>query len=132
MPNTPRRRKDSQVPDAIITSVKNNTSFLSLLSQYGIASTKKGKSLFATCPFHTIDGHAENTASLSIDPVTNLYHCFSCNARGNVIQFVMEMDKVTFPEAVDKLLAVKGSKLEKAAKGRTADAVTVPPDGWPV
>ncbi len=126
---TTRRLLDGNVSDAVIASVKNNTSFLSLLRQYGIETTKKGKSLFATCPFHTIDGHPENTASLSIDPVTNLYHCFSCNARGNVIQFVMEMDKVTFPEAVDKLLAVKGNgrKTTEAAKGKTADAAPPPP-----
>jgi len=83
------------IPDAVIASVKNNTSFPALLRQYGIQTTKKGKSLFATCPFHEIDGHPENTASLSIDPTLNLYHCFSCNAKGNVIQFVMEIEKVT-------------------------------------
>ena len=108
------------IPDAVIASVKNNTSFPSLLRQYGMETSKKGKSLFAICPFHNIDGHPENTASLSIDPVANLYHCFSCNAKGNVIQFVMEMEKVTFPEAVEKLLAVKGTRIERAAKEEPA------------
>lgn len=104
------------IPDAVIQSVKNNTSFLSLLSSYGIEAAKKGKSSFAICPFHRIDGHPEKTPSLSIEPSSNLYHCFSCNARGNVIQFVMDMEKVTFPEAVDKLLALKGAGIRKVER----------------
>jgi len=119
MPNATR-----SIPDAVIASVKNNTSFLSLLRQYGIETEKKGKSLFAICPFHNIDGHSENTASLSIDPITNLYHCFSCNAKGNVIQFVMEMEKTTFPEAVERLLAIRGTKIEPAAKGESKPAAS--------
>ncbi len=95
------------LPNAVIESVKANTSFFSLLSSYGITSTKKGRSLFSICPFHDVDGHSEKTPSLSIDPNKNLFHCFSCEAKGNVIQFVQEIDGIGFRDAVDKLLSLK-------------------------
>ena len=128
MPNAARRPPDGKFPDAVIASVKNNTSFLSLLKTYGIAYRKAGGGYKAVCPFHTIDGHPEREPSFSVDMKSNLGHCFGCGKGVNVIQFVMEMDKVTFPEAVEKLLAVKGSggKTAEAAKGKTVDAATVP------
>lgn len=95
------------IPNSVIASVKANTPFLALLRGYGLAPERKGKSYFVTCPFHDVDGHPENSASLSVDPDKNLYHCFSCDAKGNVIQFVQAMDKVDFRGAVRKLLAVK-------------------------
>jgi DNA primase catalytic core len=120
------------IPDAVIASVKNNTSFLSLLKSYGTEAKKAGSSYKAICPFHDVDGHPENTASLSVDPTTNLYHCFSCNAQGNIIQFVMGMEKVTFPKAVEKLLALKPmpvtGKREEAVKEEKKDAVPLPED----
>jgi len=97
----------TQIPESIIESIKTNTSFLSLLNSYGITPIKRGKSCFATCPFHDSNGHAEKEPSLSIDPARNLYHCFSCDARGNVIQFVQAFEKTTFQGAVKKLLAIK-------------------------
>jgi DNA primase catalytic core len=130
MPQSAERSRT--IPDAVIASVKTNTSFLSLLKSYGTEAKKAGSGYKAICPFHDVDGHPENTASLSVDPTTNLYHCFSCNAQGNVIQFVMGMEKVTFPEAVEKLLAVKGarvgSKREEAVKEEKKDAVPLPED----
>lgn len=104
------------VPIALIESVKANTSFPWVLKSYGIETIQRGKSLFAVCPFHDLAGKPEKTPSLSIDPDKNLYHCFSCNAKGNIIQFVMEKEGTAFPEAIDKLLALKGAKIEKAAK----------------
>ncbi len=97
-----------KIPESVIESVKSRSSLLSLLTQYNLAATKKGNSHFATCPFHDVDGHEEKTPSLSIDPEKNLYHCFSCDAKGNVIQFVQAMEKITFPDAVNKLLAITG------------------------
>jgi len=105
------------IPDAVIASVKANTSFLSVLRGYGIAATKQGQSVFCTCPFHSHDGQAENKPSLSIDTDKNIYHCFSCGAKGNVIQFVQAMDKIGFREAVQKLLALSPASIptEKTA-----------------
>lgn len=116
-----------KIPDAVIASVKNNVSFLSLLRRYGIPVKKSGKSYKAVCPFHDVDGHPEKTPSLSINTITNVYNCFSCGSKGNVIQFVEAMEKVSFPQAVEQLLALRGEKLteEKAVKEKKKD--TEPP-----
>ena len=100
-----------KISETVIETVKANSSLLSLLNDYNLSATKKGSSHFTTCPFHDVDGHEEKTPSLSIDPDKNLYHCFSCEAKGNVIQFVQAMDKITFPDAVNKLLTVSNQQL---------------------
>jgi DNA primase catalytic core len=96
-----------RVPDEIIQSLKVNTSMLSLAKKYGLSPQKKGtKGYMAICPFHQVDGRPESQPSFSISPEKNVYHCFSCNAGGDPIKFVMDMEKKTFPEAVQSLLAM--------------------------
>jgi DNA primase len=115
------------IPDSVIASVKANTSFLSLLRGYGLVVTRRGESYFATCPFHDVDGHAENTPSLSIDTQRNLYHCFGCSAKGNVIQFVQAMEKVDFRAAVAKLLALKPTPETVTAPATKEETPSTPP-----
>ena len=59
----------------------------------------KGRKLWACCPLH-----GEKTPSFSVSPDKQLFYCFGCHAGGTVIQFVMDMEHLTFIEAV-KLLA---------------------------
>lgn len=56
---------------------------------------KKGRRHWGLCPFHN-----EKTASFSVNPELNLYYCFGCKASGNIAQFVMEMEKLSYPEAL--------------------------------
>lgn len=69
---------------------------------YGITLKLKGHRAWAYCPFHN-----EDTASFCIDTVKNLWYCYGCGKGGNVINFVMEKDGLTFPLAVKKLLKEK-------------------------
>ncbi|RAX57620.1 DNA primase [Helicobacter monodelphidis] len=59
---------------------------------------KSGSHYKAICPFHD-----EKTPSLVITPIKNLYYCFGCGAHGNVFHFLMEYEKLTFQEAVEKV-----------------------------
>jgi DNA primase len=59
---------------------------------------KKGANLSGLCPFHN-----EKTPSFSVSPVKGIYKCFGCGASGNAVGFVMEHDKLTFPEAIKHL-----------------------------
>ena len=59
-----------------------------------------GGSLKGLCPFHD-----ERSPSFHVTPAKGLYHCFGCQAGGDVIDFVMKTDMVTFAEAVEKLAA---------------------------
>lgn len=56
---------------------------------------RKGQNLWGLCPFH-----GEKTASFSVSPGKQMYYCFGCHAHGTVFNFVMETERLTFPEAV--------------------------------
>ena len=57
--------------------------------------TKKGGNYFGLCPFHN-----EKTGSFSVSVDKQIYHCFGCKKGGGVINFIMEIEGLTFPEAV--------------------------------
>ena len=60
-----------------------------------VALQRKGGNLFGLCPFHN-----EKTPSFSVSPDKQIYHCFGCKKGGGVINFIMEIENLTFPEAV--------------------------------
>ena len=59
---------------------------------------KAGREYKACCPFHN-----EKTASFWVSPEKQFYHCFGCGAHGTVLRFLMEHDRMAFPEAVEEL-----------------------------
>ena len=59
---------------------------------------KAGREFRACCPFHN-----EKTPSFWVSPEKQFYHCFGCGAHGTVLRFLMEYDRMAFPEAVDEL-----------------------------
>ncbi len=69
-----------------------------LVGQY-LALEKRGKYMVGLCPFHN-----EKTPSFTVTPEKQLFYCFGCGASGNVFNFIMRMESLTFPEAV-RLLA---------------------------
>lgn len=64
---------------------------------------RSGKYWRCLCPFHN-----EKTPSFTVNETTGTYYCFGCEANGNVISFVMEMEKMTFPETIRHLAAKYG------------------------
>ena len=75
---------------------------------------KRGGRLWACCPFHN-----EKTASFTVNPDLKTYYCFGCHKGGTMINFIMEMDKLSFPEAVELLAKKAGVELvyENSASG---------------
>ena len=59
---------------------------------------KAGREYKACCPFH-----GEKTPSFWVSPEKQFYHCFGCGAHGTVLRFLMEHDRMAFPEAVEEL-----------------------------
>lgn len=59
---------------------------------------KSGNNYFARCPFHT-----EKSASFSVSQLKQFFYCFGCGAHGNAIDFVMQHDRLSFPDAVEML-----------------------------
>jgi len=64
---------------------------------------QSGKNYVGLCPFHH-----ERTPSFSVNPERQFYHCFGCQTGGNVINFLMETEHLSFPEAVVRLAEEKG------------------------
>ncbi|MGP1561848.1 MAG: DNA primase [Helicobacteraceae bacterium] len=59
---------------------------------------KAGANYQACCPFHS-----EKTASFVVSPAKQIFHCFGCGASGNAVSFVMQHQKLNFPEAIEKI-----------------------------
>ncbi|MFV8781062.1 DNA primase [Microbulbifer sp. SA54] len=76
---------------------------------------KTGKNYSACCPFHD-----EKTPSFTVSPDKQFYYCFGCGASGNAVGFLMEYDRLPFPEAVEKLAASLGIEVprEQLAPGQ--------------
>lgn len=77
---------------------------------------KAGKEYHACCPFHN-----EKTPSFTISPQKQFFYCFGCHAKGDAISFVMQHDKLTFPEAVEKLAQTVGLTPPKTNQGPIID-----------
>ncbi|HVS78042.1 MAG TPA: DNA primase, partial [Steroidobacteraceae bacterium] len=81
---------------------------------------KAGREYKACCPFH-----AEKTASFWVSPEKQFYHCFGCGAHGTVLRFLMEHDRMAFPEAVEELASRLGLEVPHeggAAPGASRDS----------
>lgn len=85
------------IPETFIDEVRTNTDILDFASQY-IQFQKKGKNYFGLCPFHE-----ERTPSFSISEEKQIFHCFSCGRGGNVFKLLMDIENISFPEAVLKV-----------------------------
>ncbi|HVQ37835.1 MAG TPA: DNA primase [Pyrinomonadaceae bacterium] len=87
-------------PQTFIDDLKRQADIVRVIQDY-VQLKKKGTNWMACCPFHK-----EKTPSFSVSPVKEIFYCFGCHKGGNVINFVMEMERVSFPEAI-KLVAEK-------------------------
>ena len=67
---------------------------------------RSGSNLFGLCPFH-----GEKTASFSVAPDKGIYYCFGCHKGGGAINFVMELEGLSYPDAVRKLAARSGMEV---------------------
>src|SRR6266513_1198622 len=85
-----------------IARVREATDFVELAGEH-IALKQVGQRYIGLCPFH-----AEKTPSFSINPIEKLFYCFGCQAKGDVITFVREIERLEFAEAVERLAAKVG------------------------
>jgi DNA primase len=87
-------------PQTFIDDLKRQADIVRVIQDY-VQLKKKGTNWMACCPFHK-----EKTPSFSVSPVKEIFFCFGCHKGGSVFNFVMEMERVSFPEAI-KLVAEK-------------------------
>src|SRR6266849_4782190 len=80
--------------------VKQQADIVRVVGEY-VRLKKTGKDFSGLCPFHQ-----EKTPSFTVSPIKQIFYCFGCGKGGDVYNFVMDMEKCEFPEAV-KLVAEK-------------------------
>ncbi len=89
-----------------IENLKNNLDVVDVISQF-LELRKSGANFKACCPFH-----GEDTPSFVVSPAKQIYHCFGCGVGGDSISFVMEYEKLAYPEAIEKLATMYNIQLE--------------------
>lgn len=83
--------------DEILDEVRRNNDIIDIISQYTTLK-RKGRNYFACCPFHN-----EKTPSFSVSPDKQIFKCFGCGVGGDVVHFLMKIENISFPEAVQEL-----------------------------
>lgn len=94
-------------------ALRASANFENVLASYGIALEKDGSNLAqhkALCPFHD-----DQKPSLKVNTEKNIYHCFVCDAGGNILEFVMAMDGIAIREAARKVAELSGSTVDRQA-----------------
>jgi len=90
------------IPQGTIEQVQAASDIVDVVSSY-IPLKRAGRSFKACCPFHN-----EKTPSFFVNPEKQIWHCFGCGAGGSVFTFVMQYERISFPEAVRSLAAKAG------------------------
>lgn len=96
----------TRIPEDVVTEIRERVNIVDVISPY-VPLKKQGRNLFGVCPFHE-----ERTPSFSVNEDKQIFHCFSCGRGGNVFSFVMDIDQVSFPQAVAKVAPLAGIDID--------------------
>ncbi len=88
-----------------IDDLKDRADLVRIIEPYAQLK-KKGSSWMGCCPFHQ-----EKTPSFSVSPAKGFYKCFGCGKGGNAFTFLMEMEGLNFPEAIQRVAEISGVPL---------------------
>jgi DNA primase len=99
------------IPERFIDELLSRVDIVDVVQQR-VPLKRAGREWTACCPFHD-----ERTPSFTVSPAKQFYHCFGCGAHGSAIRFLMDYDRLEFPDAVEELAQAVG--------------VTVPHEGGP-
>ena len=81
-------------PQHFLDELIARSDIVDIVSSY-VALQRKGSNLFGLCPFHN-----EKTGSFSVSPDKQIYHCFGCKKGGGVVTFIMEIENLSYPDAI--------------------------------
>lgn len=96
----------------LINDIRKQVDIVDIISSY-VPLAQKGKNYFGVCPFHD-----DTNPSMSVSRDKQIYKCFSCGASGNVFNFIMNYEHVSFPEALKIIseksgIEIKGIKIKE-------------------
>lgn len=106
-----------RIPEETLQSIRDRISLVELVSKY-VRLRQSGRNHTGLCPFHD-----EKTPSFSVSDDRGYFKCFGCGAGGNAFTFLMRIEKLEFPEAVEQLAARAGVELpQRREDGPAAQA----------
>lgn len=101
------------IPQQVLDEIVARCDIVSVIGEY-VPLKRKGSNYQGLCPFHN-----EKTPSFSVSPGKQIFHCFGCGKGGNVFRFIMEIEGISFLEAVEKL--AKRANVKLPEKEMTAE-----------
>jgi len=104
----------ARIPDAFIDDLLARTDIVEVISTR-VPLKRQGKEYSSRCPFHD-----ERSASFTVSPTKQFYHCFGCGAHGTAISFLMNYDRLEFLDAVDELAKRAGMEVPRDTQQRSA------------
>ena len=108
----------ARIPDAFIDDLLARTDIVEVINAR-VPLKRQGKEYAARCPFHD-----ERSASFTVSPNKQFYHCFGCGAHGSAISFLMQYDRLEFLDAVEELARRVGAEVPRDTAQRNANPET--------
>jgi len=93
--------------NSVVLEVQQATDIVDVIGEH-VSLKKKGREMVGLCPFH--DDHRP---SMNVNPVKQIFKCFSCGAGGDVFKFIQMRENLTFPQAVERLAERANIRLQK-------------------
>jgi len=98
------------IPDSFIDDLLVRVDIVEVIERR-LPLKRAGREWMACCPFHD-----ERSPSFSVSPTKQFYHCFGCGAHGSAIKFLMEYDRLEFPDAVEELAQSVGLQVPRESR----------------
>lgn len=98
------------IPREFIELLLARIDIVDLINTHIPLRKKSGSNYFARCPFHN-----EKSASFSVSQPKQFYYCFGCGAHGNAIDFMIQHERMSFPEAIESLAREAGMEIPQNA-----------------
>lgn len=95
------------IPEEFLSAVQQRLDIVDVVGSY-VSLKKQGRNLTGLCPFHN-----EKTPSFSVSPEKQIFYCFGCHKGGNALKFLMEIEGLSFPEAVEKAAGMVGLEMPR-------------------
>ncbi len=111
-------------PPELIERVREATDIVSVVAEH-VQLKRAGRTWKALCPFHQ-----EKTPSFTVNPDRQIFKCFGCGEGGDVFRFLMEFEKLSFPEAVEYLAGRSGIPLPARGWTGPEEESVYPPLEW--
>ncbi|MFP6772943.1 MAG: DNA primase [Alphaproteobacteria bacterium] len=96
------------IPEHFLVELRSRIGLADLIGRR-VKLVKRGREYTGLCPFHN-----EKSPSFTVNEDKDFYHCFGCSAHGNAINFVMNTEGLSFPEAVERLAAEAGMDVPRS------------------